>query len=195
MGGEWASGAALVARDVADAAARPRARLHAERVGDRVRGRGVVVGFVLPRWGWRAVFFVGVLPALFTLWVRRNVEEPATWRVDTRRAHGRGPRFADMFRAPIGRLTAAVTSDERVHAVRLVGAQQLGARLLFAARPRRAASASARRRCRGSSSPMQLGMWLGYVTFGYIAGRVGRKRVYIASTSSRRACCCRSTAC
>ena len=35
---------------------------------------------VLPRWGWRAVFFVGVLPAFLTLWVRRRVEEPAIWR-------------------------------------------------------------------------------------------------------------------
>ena len=40
----------------------------------------VVTALVLPRFGWRAVFFVGVLPALFTLWVRRRVEEPELWR-------------------------------------------------------------------------------------------------------------------
>ena len=34
---------------------------------------------VLPLWGWRGVFFVGVLPALFTLWIRRSVEEPEIW--------------------------------------------------------------------------------------------------------------------
>src|SRR5207237_3448408 len=27
---------------------------------------------------------------------------------------------------------------------------------------------------------MQLGMWLGYVTFGYVSDAVGRKRVYVA---------------
>ena len=36
-------------------------------------------GFVQPRYGWRAVFFIGILPALFTLWVRRRVKEPAIW--------------------------------------------------------------------------------------------------------------------
>src|SRR3989304_2214529 len=30
--------------------------------------------------GWRAVFFVGVLPALLVLWVRRRVAEPEIWR-------------------------------------------------------------------------------------------------------------------
>ena len=30
---------------------------------------------VLPRFGWRAVFFVGVLPALVVLWIRRGVPE------------------------------------------------------------------------------------------------------------------------
>ena len=39
-----------------------------------------VTAIVLPIWGWRAVFFVGILPAFFTLWVRRNVEEPEIWR-------------------------------------------------------------------------------------------------------------------
>src|ERR687898_766823 len=39
-----------------------------------------VTGLILPRYGWRAVFLVGVLPALFTLWIRRHVQEPAVWQ-------------------------------------------------------------------------------------------------------------------
>jgi putative MFS transporter len=35
--------------------------------------------FVLPRWGWRTLFFVGVIPALLTFWVRRNVPESPRW--------------------------------------------------------------------------------------------------------------------
>ena len=34
---------------------------------------------VLPRFGWRAVFFVGVLPALVVLWIRREVPESPIW--------------------------------------------------------------------------------------------------------------------
>src|SRR5690606_29128345 len=39
-----------------------------------------VTALVLPAFGWRAVFFVGILPALFTLWIRRAVREPEAWR-------------------------------------------------------------------------------------------------------------------
>ena len=46
---------------------------------------GVLVsGFVQPRYGWRAVFFVGILPALFTLWVQGRVKEPAIWTASSR---------------------------------------------------------------------------------------------------------------
>ena len=34
---------------------------------------------VLPRFGWRAVFFAGLLPALLTLWIQRRVEESPLW--------------------------------------------------------------------------------------------------------------------
>ena len=80
MGGEWASGAALVS-ETWPAAQRGRAlgfMQSAWAIG--FAAAAVVVGFVLPRWGWRAVFFVGILPALFTLWVRRNVDEPDVWK-------------------------------------------------------------------------------------------------------------------
>jgi putative MFS transporter len=34
---------------------------------------------VLPRWGWRGLFFVGVIPALLVFWIRRNVPESPRW--------------------------------------------------------------------------------------------------------------------
>ena len=34
---------------------------------------------VMPRCGWRGVFLVGALPAFFTMWTRRQVEEPTIW--------------------------------------------------------------------------------------------------------------------
>lgn len=34
---------------------------------------------VLPIWGWRGLFFCGVLPALLLFWVRRNVPESPRW--------------------------------------------------------------------------------------------------------------------
>ncbi len=80
MGGEWASGAALVS-ETWPAEHRGKALGFMQSswaVG--YAAAAAVTAIVLPIWGWRAVFFVGVLPALFTIWVRRQVEEPEIWR-------------------------------------------------------------------------------------------------------------------
>jgi putative MFS transporter len=37
---------------------------------------------VLPIWGWRGLFFCGVVPALLVFWVRRNVPESPRWLVN-----------------------------------------------------------------------------------------------------------------
>src|SRR3954464_2108683 len=112
MGGEWASGAALVS-ETWPAAHRGRAlgfMQSAWAIG--FAAAAMVVGFVLPRYGWRAVFFVGVLPAFFTLWIRRNVEEPEVWTALKRDRQTSVPgappraRYSDMFRAPMLGITA-----------------------------------------------------------------------------------------
>src|SRR6266851_2918414 len=43
----------------------------------------LVVAVVLPHFGWRAVFFVGVLPALLVFWIQSSVPEPALWTART----------------------------------------------------------------------------------------------------------------
>ena len=88
MGGEWAAGAALIAETW-----RPEHRGKALGLMQSTWAIGEilaagVVALVLPRFGWRAVFFAGVLPALVVLWIRRGVPESACgWP-----AAGRGPR-------------------------------------------------------------------------------------------------------
>ncbi|HEX9485017.1 MAG TPA: MFS transporter [Gemmatimonadaceae bacterium] len=186
MGGEWASGAALVS----------------ETWPSRVRGRAlgfmqgswaigfaaaaIVVSIVLPRFGWRAVFFVGVLPALFTVWVQRNVKEPEVWL--SRRAasgdtiatgHARPARFADMFHGRMLPLTAAVTF---MNACALFGWWGLNGWVpAYLSLPRAQGGIGLDTTVMSwLIVAMQVGMWFGYITFGYITDRVGRKRVYIA---------------
>ena len=70
MGGEWATGAALVSESFP---ARHRGKALAFVQSSWAIGYGLaalVNLIVLPLWGWRGVFFVGVLPALFTMWIR-----------------------------------------------------------------------------------------------------------------------------
>ena len=93
MGGEWASGAALVSETWP---AQHRGKALGLMQSAWAIGYGlaaIVTAIVLPRWGWRAVFFVGIVPALLTLWIRRRVPEPAMWRRNarrTRRTRARG---------------------------------------------------------------------------------------------------------
>ncbi len=79
MGGNWGVGASLVL----------------ESVPQKWRGmasgflqQGYAVGYLLaagalytvfPRWGWRAMFFIGVIPALITLLICTKVQESEAW--------------------------------------------------------------------------------------------------------------------
>ncbi|MDB4917966.1 MAG: major facilitator superfamily 1 [Gemmatimonadetes bacterium] len=186
MGGEWASGAALVSETWP---ARHRGRALGFMQSSWAIGFAVaamVVGFVLPRYGWRAVFFVGILPAFFVLWIRRNVEEPELW-IAQQRLMGSGSgkavgarafRFKDMFRGPMLALTASVTF---MNACTLFGWWALNGWVpAYLSLP--AAQGGIGLTTQTMSwlvVAMQVGMWFGYVSFGYIADVVGRKRVYI----------------
>jgi MFS family permease len=80
MGGEWNSGAALVA-ETWPAAWRGRALGVVQSswaVGYALAA--VVGGVVLSHGNWRWAFFVGVVPAFVTLWIQRQVPEPAIWQ-------------------------------------------------------------------------------------------------------------------
>ncbi len=80
MGGEWNSGATLVA-ETWPSAWRGRAIGIVQSswaIGYALAA--LVAGLVLAHASWRWVFFVGVLPALVTLWIQHDVPEPAIWQ-------------------------------------------------------------------------------------------------------------------
>ena len=79
MGGEWASGALLVSETWP---AKHRGKAIGLMQGGWALGyiaAAIAAATILPRFGWRVMFFVGVIPALFALWIRTKVEEPAVW--------------------------------------------------------------------------------------------------------------------
>jgi SHS family lactate transporter-like MFS transporter len=80
MGGEWGVGASLVMETVP---ARWRGLLSGLLQMGYTCGyflAALVYYLVFPVWGWRAMFFVGGLPALLTLFVRAKVKETPVWR-------------------------------------------------------------------------------------------------------------------
>ena len=79
MGGEWNTGATLVA-ETWPAAWRGRALGIVQSswaVGYALAA--VVSGLILAHASWRWVFFAGILPAGLVLWIRRGVTEPPLW--------------------------------------------------------------------------------------------------------------------
>jgi MFS family permease len=98
MGGEWNTGATLVA----------------ETWPTHLRARAIAIVQSAWAWGlaaaamvawivldklhqnWRFVFFVGVLPALVTLWIRRSVPESEMWQQHKDQATAKAP-FLEIF--------------------------------------------------------------------------------------------------
>ncbi len=175
LGGEWAAGSVLVA-ETWPAAHRGKA------IGLMQSGWAIgyilaalLASVILPRHGWRALFAVGVLPALLAAWIRRKVPEPEIW------VRGRvGPRvgLGGVFRAP--------------HVRNATLATLLATFLLFAywglftwvpaylASP--ISSGGAGMSVVRSSAwivPMQVGAFLGYILFGVLADRFGRRPVFL----------------
>ena len=179
MGGEWATGAALVAETWRD-------EHRAKAMGLMQSGFAVgyalaalIAAIVLPRWGWRAVFFAGILPALLTLWIRRGVEESPAWLA----------RHSAV--APAAGLSDARPERQSFRATLLITMLMNSAALfgwwgLFTWIPSFLAlplAQGGRGLTLASSSlwimVMQAGMWLGYVMFGFLSDRLGRKRTYV----------------
>jgi len=180
MGGEWACGAALVAETWPS---RHRGKAMGVMQSSWAVGYALAAGLtalVLPRWGWRAVFFAGVAPALVTFWIRRNVPEPEIWRRSKETAGTKSgiSGLSKLWQGEYGRHLAVTTLANAGTMFAWWG--------LFTWIPAYL-SLPASRGGAGLSIVntstwiivMQVGMWLGYVSFGFISDRIGRKKTYV----------------
>jgi MFS family permease len=126
MGGEWNTGATLVAESWPMEFRAKAISIVQSSWALGFAAAALVAGPVARYFGWRAVFFVGILPALLTLWIRRGVPESAMWQErglrgpaeagGGRRGKGArdldspltGAKFSVIFRAPYVRHTFAL---------------------------------------------------------------------------------------
>jgi len=79
MGGEWNTGATLVAETWPTEFRAKAISIVQSSWAIGFAAAALIAGPVARYWGWRAVFFVGILPALLTLWIRRGVPESKMW--------------------------------------------------------------------------------------------------------------------
>jgi MFS family permease len=202
MGGEWAAGAALVA-ETWPTSHRARALglvQSAWAIGYALAA--AITALIMPRFdshlGWRAVFLIGMAPALVTLWIRRKVHEPtalkdlspATNCVPHSSQHHRDEwvspphlapttSFKQLFQKPLLRPTLIITSMNAASLFAWWG--------LFSWVPAFLSLPVAQGghglnivRTSTFTILMQAGTFLGYTLFGVLADRFPRKRVYIA---------------
>ena len=174
MGGEWASGAALVAETWP---AQHRGKALAVVQSSWAIGFALgaaLVALILPRFGWRAVFFAGIAPALIALWVQRGVPEPEVWRQE------RAPQMRPgaLFHGRLGLNTLICSTMNAATLFAWWGLFTWVPRFLSLPR-----AEGGRGLGIVSTSEwtivMQIGTFLGYISFGYIADRWNRKTTYI----------------
>jgi MFS family permease len=175
MGGEWTAAAALIAETW-----RPEHRgkalgmmQSAYAIGEAIAALIVIV--VLPHYGWRAVFFVGVLPALLVFWVRRSVPEPDIWKNRVRVQKNNW--LARLREKEILRNGLLATS---MNACGMFGYWGLftwipGYLSLPAAQGGRGLSLA---KTTSFFLVLCFGKWLGYSSFGFFADAFGRRKPY-----------------
>jgi MFS family permease len=179
MGGEWSSGAALVGESWPAVHRAKAMGLMQSFYAVGYALAALTVAVVLPAWGWRPVFFVGILPAFLIIWIRSRVQEPDIWVERKLQAKTSLP---EMLRVIFGRRLRSLTI-----VVTLMNAFTMfawwGFNLWIPAYLILSQQKGGMGLTRSGQTwlivVMQFGMWLGYLTFGFISDRFGRKRVYV----------------
>lgn len=178
MGGAWTTGAALVSESWPDRHRGKAVGLMQSAWAIGYGGAALIAAIVLPRFGWRLMFLLGAVPSLAVLWVRGAVEEPEIWTQSKRSGAARLGSLSIIFSGPYRRITASMiflsfctlyaywAFNFWVPSYLSLPADQNGvglggntvAALLVA---------------------MNIGGWCGYVFYGYVSDRFGRRRSFV----------------
>jgi MFS family permease len=196
MGGEWNSGATLVAESWPMEFRAKAISVVQSSWALGFAAAALVAGPVSRYFGWRSVFFVGILPALLTLWIRRRVPESAMWEQQRLLRPGNATetiggdagrdvtsyvstRFSVIFRAPYLRHTLALLLFNFCAMFAWWG-------LFTWMPPYLSLSVSQGGRGFGVMGTTTLlvvlnlfGMFPGYASFGWVADHLGRRRAFL----------------
>jgi MFS family permease len=193
MGGEWNTGAALVAETWPG---EQRAKALSIVQSSWALGyalAALVAGIVLQFATWRTVFFVGVLPALVIFWILKNVPESEMWEqqrsatltattAGSAKIHAPEDSFFHLFSRSYARYTIALLLVNFFGLFAWWG-------LFTWIPPYLSLPLSQGGRGFGVMSTTALllflnlaGMFPGYLTFGWVADRLGRRNAFILYT-------------
>ncbi len=173
MGGEWSCGSVLVAETWP-------AKHRAKAMGIMQSGWAIgaliaaaLSALVLERYGWRVLFLIGAAPAVLAFYVRRTVEEPEVWRERSSVPSRWSEIFAPEFRTRVFLATLVASSvliafwgvTSWLPAFLATPVEQGGAGLTVT-------------KSSAWLIVLQLGAFLGYISFGWIADKIGRRPAF-----------------
>jgi MFS family permease len=172
MGGEWSCGSVLVAETWP-------AEHRGKAMGLMQSGWAIgaliaaaVSAVTLERFGWRILFLIGALPAVAAFVIRRNVEEPPIWR------ERREPsRWGEMFSPPFLRRTVIATLLASSVLVAFWGVTSWLPAFLATPLAEGGAGLTVAKSAYWLIA-LQVGAFFGYISFGWIADRLGRRPAF-----------------
>jgi MFS family permease len=183
MGGEWNTGATLVA----------------ETWPTHLRARAIAIVQSAWAWGlaaaslaawivlgklhqnWRMVFFVGVLPALVTLWIRKSVPESEMWQQQKDRLTEKAP-FSEIFSPELRKQTIFLLLLNVFGLFAWWGLFSWMPPYLTLPIERGGRGFSMMNTATLLVTLNLVGMFPGYLCYGWVADKLGRKRSLILYT-------------
>lgn len=172
MGGEWSCGSVLVAETWP-------AQHRAKAMGIMQSGWAIGALFaaglsalVLERFGWRVLFLIGAAPAVLAFFIRRNVEEPQVWR------ERREPsRWGEIFAPHLVRRTLLATLVASCVLLAYWGVTSWLPAFLATPTSEGGAGLTVTKSA-AWLIVLQVGAFFGYISFGWIADRIGRRPAF-----------------
>ncbi|WDU78941.1 MFS transporter [Lysinibacillus sp. G01H] len=125
---------------------------------------------ILPTLGWRALFFVGLLPVIFAFIVRKNIDESPEWLAAQKQQNN---KLAQLFASP--RITMTTLSLILMATVQIAGYNGLMIWLPSMLQKSQGLSVSSSALWTISTA---VGMIIGMLTFGRFMDRFGAKRTF-----------------
>ena len=173
MGGEWSCGSVLVAETWP-------AKHRAKAMGIMQSGWAIgalfaagISALVLERYGWRVLFLIGAAPAAVAFVIRRSVEEPQVWREREPSA----TKWTDIFAPQYIRRTLLATLVASSVLVAYWGVTSWLPAFLATPVEQGGAGLTVTKSA-AWLIVLQVGAFFGYVSFGWIADRIGRRPAF-----------------
>jgi MFS family permease len=173
MGGEWSCGSVLVAETWP---AEHRGKAMGLMQSGWAIGAMIAAGtsaLILGRYGWRVLFLIGALPAIAAFFIRRSVEEPTVWRDRPREAS----RWSEMFSSAFLRRTVIATLLSSSVLVAYWGVTSWLPAFLATPIAKGGAGLTVTTSAKWLIA-LQAGAFFGYISFGWIADRIGRRPAF-----------------